>query len=183
MSVAEGVAHLARLARVLGFERGQPGGDRARELVREGYASLSAQWEGARPRVFVAIWNDPIMTANARTFLGSVIEAAGGETVFSERDRKFPLAADLGAGAEKPDRAGDRDTRYPRVTLDEVRTRGVDVVLLPDEPYAFGEVDADRFRTELGCRVELVSGKDLTWSGARAIEAASRVRAWIHGAH
>ena len=45
-----------------------------------------------------------------------------------------------------PERVGSRDTRYPRVTLDEVVARQPEVVLLPDEPHAFTEADAEVFR-------------------------------------
>jgi ABC-type Fe3+-hydroxamate transport system substrate-binding protein len=64
-----------------------------------------------------------------------------------------------------PVSAGD-DARYPRATLAEVRSASPRVVLLPDEPYAFEEVDADVFRA---CSVDVVrcSGQPLFWWGPR----------------
>lgn len=181
---SEGVAHVARLARLLGFEQGAEGPEakRARELVRDAYRALPEPPTAGGPRVFVAIWDEPLMTANDETFLASVIEAAGGENVFATRKRLFPLTADLGSGpAYPPERTEGKDTRYPRVTLEEVRAARPDVVLLPDEPFAFGAEHAERFRRALGCRVELVDGKDLTWYGVRAVEGLDRVRAWVGG--
>ena len=45
----------------------------------------------------------------------------GAESVFADRLRRYPLAADLrGQPAGDP---GQRDVRHPRVTLDEVAAR------------------------------------------------------------
>src|SRR5256885_16500206 len=71
----------------------------------------------------------------------------GGENVFAERQRLYPLAADLGQAVPRP--AGTRDTRYPRVALDEVVKRAPRIVLLPDEPHPFSERDAEVFRAAL----------------------------------
>ena len=56
------------------------------------------------------------------------------------RKRRYPLEADLGREVEQE--AGERDTRYPRVTLQEILRADPEMILLPDEPFAF--VDAHR---------------------------------------
>jgi len=167
--VEQGVAHLARLARILGVEQTE----RARELIRRGYA-------GARPaeltrRAFVPIWMDPLMTLNADTFGSDVLAHAGVANAFGDRMRLYPLAADLGKSA--PQDASGRDVRYPRVSLDEVRARGAELLVLPDEPHAFSDADEAVLREALaGARVVRVSGKDLFWYGAWTIEAIDRLR-------
>lgn len=58
--------------------------------------------------------------------------------------------------------------RYPR--LDEGLLLAPQVVLLPSEPYAFGEDDAPAARQAFGADravVELVDGQALTWHGPR----------------
>ncbi|HYZ90572.1 MAG TPA: helical backbone metal receptor, partial [Myxococcales bacterium] len=112
--VAEGLAHLARLARILGVEDG------SRELLRRGLAALRALESDPRPAVpaFVPIWMEPLMTINQDTFIHDALALAGGRNVFANRERRYPLQADLGGAEPRP--AGERDTRYPRVTLDEV---------------------------------------------------------------
>jgi hypothetical protein len=83
-----------------------------------------------------------------------------------------------------PEKVGDRDTRYPRVTLDEVTSRAPDLVLLPDEPHPFSQEDAQVFRAlprPGASRVVQVSGKDLCWYGARSVEGIARVRTLIAG--
>ncbi len=120
------------------------------------------------------------MTFDERTFASDVLRWAGAENVFTDRARRYPLAADL--GAKDPVDPGDRDTRYPRMTLHELRERQPDILLLPDEPYAFGAKDGDDLREAFGSqpvRVRAVDGKDLFWYGVRVPDAVARVRALL----
>ena len=166
--VEQGVAHLARLARILGVEQTA----RARELIRRGYA-VARPAELTR-RAFVPIWMDPLMTLNADTFGSDVLAHAGVANAFGDRMRLYPLAADLGKSA--PQDASGRDVRYPRVSLDEVRARGAELLVLPDEPHAFSDADEAVVREALaGARVVRVSGKDLFWYGAWTIDALDRL--------
>ncbi len=132
-----------------------------------------------RPRVFVAIWRDPWMTVNGDTYIGDLIETCGGENIFRDRVRRFPLAADVGQAA--PRETASHDTRYPRVSLDEAAARSPDVILLPDEPYPFAAHDADELRALpalRGARVHLIDGTLVSWYGVRtgrAIETISKL--------
>ena len=214
--VADGVAHLARLARVLDVAAHEP----ARSLIRRGYElrdralprrrreestpPAGSPWEppsrssrpkielspraerppraartdDGRPRAFVPIWMDPLMTLNADTFGSDVLEQVGVANVFGDRLRLYPLAADL--GKTTPQDASGRDVRYPRVTLDEVAAHEPELVLLPDEPYAFSDRDAAIFAERLpAARVVRVSGKDLFWYGAWTIDAIDRLAAQL----
>ncbi|TMA25539.1 MAG: ABC transporter substrate-binding protein [Deltaproteobacteria bacterium] len=168
-TVADGLAHLARLARILEID--------ARELLRRGYRALGLP--GQPPlRAFVPIWMNPLMTVNAATFISDMLRLAGGENVFADRDRRYPLTADQGRAVPSP--AGDRDTRYPRISLAEVVERGPQVLLLPDEPHPFSESDAEVFRAALpSAKVILCDGRDLMWYGARSVEGLPRLRALI----
>ena len=208
--VADGIAHLARLARVLDVGEREP----AHELIRRGYAlrdratirrrpettpPAGSPWEvppvrpsrpklertprpeDGRPRAFVPIWMDPLMTLNADTFGSDVLAQVGVLNVFGERLRLYPLAADLGKMA--PQDASGRDVRYPRITLDEVKARDPELVILPDEPYAFSDADAAVFAALLpAARIVRVSGKDLFWYGAWSIDAIDRLAAELAAA-
>jgi ABC-type Fe3+-hydroxamate transport system substrate-binding protein len=170
-SVAEGIAHLARLSLMLSVHEDPAVVD----LLRRGYR-VSALPKPERPlRTFVPIWMDPLMTVNAETFIHDALSLAGGANVFADRVRRYPLQADLGTLPASP--AGERDTRYPRVTLEEVRERSPDLVLLPDEPHPFSENDAEVLRKALPrARMAFCSGRDLSWYGARSIEGIPRLR-------
>jgi ABC-type Fe3+-hydroxamate transport system substrate-binding protein len=173
---ADGIAHFARLARI--FRRDQD--PAVRELLRRGYAVIrdaEAHAAAVPPvRVFCPIWMKPLMTIHGATFMSDVLELAGAENVFADRARRYPLAADLGTA--QPIAPEGRDTRYPRVTLDEVVARRPEVVLLPDEPHPFTEEDAAVFR-ERGLATTFTSGKDLCWYGARTIEGLPRAQALV----
>jgi ABC-type Fe3+-hydroxamate transport system substrate-binding protein len=170
--VEQGLAHLARLARIFGVHDREP----VRSLIRRGYALGGAAAGG--PHAFVPIWMDPVMTLNADTFGSDVLAHVGVGNAFGDRLRLYPLAADLGKTAAQ-DAAG-RDVRYPRVTFDEVRAREPQLVILPDEPHAFSAADEARIRGELpGVRIVRVVGKDLFWYGAWTIDAIDRLTAQL----
>jgi ABC-type Fe3+-hydroxamate transport system substrate-binding protein len=126
-------------------------------------------------RVFVPIWLDPLMTFNQDTYMHDLLRVCGGVNVFADRQRRYPLKADLGEDdaypADDPRIAG-KDTRYPRVTLQEVTEAQPDVILLPSEPFEFTEahipifasLDVPAARNE---RITLVEGSLLTWHGTR----------------
>jgi ABC-type Fe3+-hydroxamate transport system substrate-binding protein len=192
--VADGIAHLARLAVVLGHA-GDTSGP-ARDLVARAYravhaasARVEASPSSSPPvRAFVPIWMDPLMTVNGQTFISDVLAFAGAENVFADRERRYPLAADLGDAAPlPPERLGDRDVRYPRVTLDEVAARRPDLILLPDEPHPFTEADAAIFRSldvpaaQRG-QVVFCDGKDLMWYGARSVSGLARIAEIVEAA-
>ena len=127
-------------------------------------------------RVFVPIWFNPLMTFNADTYAHDLLRVCGGTNVFGERERQYPLAADLGEAepyaADDPRIAG-RDRRYPRVTVEEVEAAQPDMILLPSEPFSFTAEHIPFFR-ELSTPAQnrnngiiLVDGSLLTWHGTR----------------
>jgi ABC-type hemin transport system substrate-binding protein len=195
--VADGIAHMAKLARIFRVEKDE----RVRVLCKQGYEAVR-EAEAVRKttpgiRTFCPIWMDPLMTINEATFIHDMLRLAGAENVFADRERRYPLAADLGAAdleaadlgkgrALSPEKVEGRDTRYPRITMAEVEARAPELVLLPDEPHPFSEADADVFRaqrTPAAKRRAIVrtSGKDLCWYGARSVEGIGRVRALVEG--
>lgn len=166
--VDQGIGHLARLARILGVSD-QP---HARDLIKRCYELPPPPPQALR--AFVPIWMDPLMTLNADTFGSDVLARVGIGNAFGDRPRLYPLAADLGKSA--PQDAAGRDVRYPRITVEEIRARGADVVILPDEPYVFSDADEAVFRDALPrARIVRVSGKDLFWYGAWSVDALPRL--------
>jgi len=173
-TVAEGLAHVRALAALFPELELEP-------LLEEAEARLArhaAAERGDGLPTFFPIWMDPLMTANSGAFLSDVLELSGGRDVFPDRARRYPLRADLGLRPAVS--APGRDTRYPRVTLDEVDARRPRLVLLPDEPHEFSPSDAAVFEA-LACRPEVrfVDGKAFMWYGLRALEALDEVAALI----
>jgi ABC-type Fe3+-hydroxamate transport system substrate-binding protein len=165
-------------------------GDRAAAMRLE-TLEITVDWAEAalgerQPKAcFCPIWEDATsdgqpwwMTFNHQTYAHDVLRLAGGENVFGGRARRYPLGADL--GTEAPQDPGERDTRYPRLTLDEARAADPEVILLPSEPFPFTERHLDVFRTRLEGtraaqqgRILLVDGSLLTWHGTRLGKALS----------
>lgn len=188
-TVSAGLGHLARLARTLGLDGGT---EPARSVIAAAYHAQReslALTEKARPvRAFCPIWMDPLMTIHGATFISDVLALVGAENVFADRERRYPLAADVAGAPPLPsERVAGRDVRYPRVTLDEIVAHQPELVLLPDEPHPFTEADAAVFRglaipAAKSGNVVFCDGKDLMWYGARSTEGLGRLRALVDAA-
>lgn len=129
-------------------------------------------------RIFCPIWREEqdgqpwYMTCNAETYTSDLLSVFGSENVFASRQRRYPLAADL-KNESGEDPAG-RDTRYPRVSPEEIRAAQPEMILLPNEPFAFGANHLAELKTLLAetpaaqnGRIHLVDGSLLTWPGTR----------------
>ncbi len=98
------------------------------------------------PRVAVAVWRDPWMVVGRDTFTGDVLRRLGAVHAF----------------------AGAAD-RYPHVDVADLDRSGLDLVLLPDEPYVFTPHDGPEAFDRVPTR--LVSGRLLTWYGPSLVHA------------
>jgi len=130
-------------------------------------------------RYFCPIWyghtqeNIPwLMTFNRKTYSSDLLQILGGENVFADRERRFPLEADLGIAS--PEEPGERDTRYPRLGFNDVQIAQPDLIVLPDEPFEFGEQHRKLFQEQIPDvpavsknRIYLVDGSLITWHGTR----------------
>ncbi len=117
-------------------------------------AEIECATTGRTPaRVFCPIWRNPYMTINRDTFVNDMLRVSGGENIFLNHSK-----------------------RYPTVTLGEVAARNPEVILLPDEPFPFGEKHLAEFRAlgEIPAvragRLHLLDGKVLSWYGPRISE-------------
>jgi ABC-type Fe3+-hydroxamate transport system substrate-binding protein len=108
-------------------------------------------------RVVVPVWRDPWMVVGSRTFTGDLIARLGLRNAF----------------ADHPD-------RYPRLELSALTGIAPDLVLLPDEPYAFTAVDGPEAFPDVPAA--LVSGRDLTWYGPSLAGARATLLAQITSA-
>ena len=181
--VRESLASIETLARLLGVESA-PALDATRAAVSRALGSTTPR-STTPVRVFVPIWMDPLMTFDGHTFASDLLELVGAENVFADRPRRYPLAADRGTATPlAPERTVGRDTRYPRITLDEIVGRAPELVLLPSEPHVFSEADADVFRqlpipAARNGRIVFADGMDLFWYGTRLATSIDRLAALV----
>lgn len=112
------------------------------------------------------------MTFNQDTYCNDLLAQMGASNIFTDRLRQYPLAADLGQAEPQP--ASGRDTRYPRVRLQEVLDGQPEIILLPSEPFAFNEKHQQQIQEWMADtpavrsgRVHQVDGSLITWHGTR----------------
>ncbi|MFI7441553.1 helical backbone metal receptor [Nonomuraea indica] len=134
---------------------------RACRTGRPGWVERAEQvWRapagGPRRTAVVPIWRRPWMVVGRDTFTGDVLARLGVDNLY----------------------AGHAE-RYPKVPLPELVARSPDLVVLPDEPYAFSADDGPECFPDLRC--VLVSGRDLTWYGPSLVEARARLEAALAG--
>jgi ABC-type Fe3+-hydroxamate transport system substrate-binding protein len=107
-------------------------------------------WAGPVPaaaaRVAVPIWREPWMVVGRDTFTGDLLARLGLANAYA-----------------------DAAERYPTVDAAELDAAGLDLVLLPDEPYVFTADDGPEAFPRT--RTQLVSGRLLTWYGPSLVEA------------
>lgn len=101
----------------------------------------------------VPIWRRPWMALGRDTFAGDMLARLG-------------VANALAGNAE----------RYPRIDLDTLPP--YDLVVLPDEPYAFGPADGPE--AFAGTETRCVSGRHLTWYGPSLAEAPTVLRRQLY---
>jgi len=125
-----------------------------------------------RPKVFCPIWRDPWMTIARDTYIHDMIQLCGGENLFAD-----PPRAEEEGGVKLGSPTRERgDRRYPIVDLDAALAAQPDVILLPDEPYAFDSWDVRRLsRSDTPAarsgRIHLIDGTLVSWYGPRIAEA------------
>jgi ABC-type Fe3+-hydroxamate transport system substrate-binding protein len=103
----------------------------------------STPYDGPRRRAVIPIWRRPWMALGRETFAGDLLQKLGVDNVL----------------AESPE-------RYPKIDLAALPE--YDLVVLPDEPYAFSPEDGPEvFERPAYC----VSGRHLTWYGPSLVEA------------
>ncbi len=127
-------------------------------------AAAEAAWRDVRPPAagrgrpaVVPVWRRPWMVLGRDTFAGDLLARLGVDNVY----------------------AGHAE-RYPRMPLPRLRESGAELVVLPDEPYAFAADDGPEAFP--GMPAALVSGRHLTWYGPSLAEAPRVLGAALHGA-
>lgn len=115
--------------------------------IETGFSQLPSPATGIRCAYF--IWKDPYMTTGGDTFINDMLTRCGLQNIYAHQ------------------------SRYPVITLDELKAAECELVLLSSEPYPFKEKHLAEIQTALpGARVMLVDGEMFSWYGSRLIKAA-----------
>ncbi|HKL38056.1 MAG TPA: helical backbone metal receptor [Bacteroidales bacterium] len=120
------------------------------EKIREGFRQL----DHIPPDIIRAaylVWNNPLYTINANTFIHDMLKRCGIVNIFA-----------------------DKAVSYPVITEKELRERKPDFLFLPSEPYTFKEKDVRNFsRIVPKAEIKRVDGEYFTWYGSHLVDAPS----------
>lgn len=131
------------MIQALGQVTGMEG--RANKLVEEIIQGFNDLNKANKPRrVAYFIWRNPWMTVGNDTFIHSMIQTIGWQNVFAH------------------------ETRYPELSLDQLKEYNPELVLLSSEPFPFKEQHIAEVRSVLpDAEVKLVDGEMFSWYGSR----------------
>jgi ABC-type Fe3+-hydroxamate transport system substrate-binding protein len=96
-------------------------------------------------KVAYFIWKNPLMVVGKDTFVDKLLSLNKFENVFKE-------------------------SRYPETTLEKVKEKNPDLLLLSSEPFPFQEKHKEFF-SELNIEMKLVDGEYFSWYGSRLVKA------------
>ena len=151
-TVPAGLASLRRMLAACGLP--DPGWLTEAEAV---WAQLGQVPARARRTAVIPIWRRPWMVVGRDTFTGDVLSRLGVDNLFA-----------------------DAAERYPKVALTALRDARPELVVLPNEPYAFSAADGPEAFP--GVPAALVSGRHLTWYGPSLAQAPAVLGAQLDAA-
>jgi len=93
------------------------------------------------------IWKDPYMVAANQTFINEMMKYCGLQNVFSDQ------------------------TRYPEISLNELKKYKSELILLSSEPYPFKEKHKEEIQKIFPeIKIELTDGEMFSWYGNRLLK-------------
>lgn len=116
--------------------------------IQAAFDQLKPPPTSAAPRTAYLIWKDPYMTVGGDTFIHDMLTRSGFKNIFGTH------------------------SRYPEITLEELKAAAVELLLLSSEPYPFQEKHIKTLQAELpGTRIMLADGEYFSWYGSRLLGA------------
>ena len=125
--------------------------DKATTLIEEiKHAFINLTPITNSPKVCYLIWQKPYMSIGNDTYIHDMLDICGFESICKDQ------------------------SRYPALTLDEVKTSKPDFVFLSSEPFPFKQQHIDELQLELPeSKILLVDGEYFSWYGSRMVGAAA----------
>ncbi len=150
-TIEEGLAMIHEVGKLVGREAKA---DSMVQQIAQGFAALKKN--AAPKRVAYFIWRKPWMCAGGDTFISDMISKMGWTNVLADK------------------------MRYPEITLEELKNKAIDVVLLSSEPYPFKDTHIAEIKATLPqAEVKLVDGEMMSWYGSRMLLAVDYVKGLI----
>jgi len=99
-------------------------------------------------RAAYLIWQNPYLTTGSDTFINDMLMRCGLKNIFSDQ------------------------LRYPSITIEELKNRNCELLLLSSEPFPFKQKHIDELQQQLpSTKIILVNGEMFSWYGSRLMVA------------
>jgi ABC-type Fe3+-hydroxamate transport system substrate-binding protein len=111
------------------------------------FSKLKGETKGKR--CVYLIWNNPMMTINGDTYIHDLIVRSGLQNCFEHL----------------------KNSRYPIIRADDLKTSNPDILLLSSEPFPFSEKHKKYFQDILpNAQIVIVDGEMFSWYGSRLLK-------------
>lgn len=128
--------------------------------ILDGFTRLSFPPGHRQPNTAYLIWRNPYMSVGRDTFIHDMLTRCGFQNVFADR------------------------TRYPEISMEDLRLKNTALILLSSEPYPFREQHIAEIRHALPhASIELVDGEMFSWYGSRLCNAPSYFKQLLQTLH
>lgn len=117
-----------------------------------------------RPRVFWEVFDAPLMTAGPATFIGQLIELAGGTNIFSDVEESWPQISHEALLERNPEVLMSSDSHGEKFTVEQVKSR-----------TGWGELTAVKSE-----RIYLFDGDTVSRPGPRIVDALELMAAALY---
>ena len=105
-----------------------------------------------RKNVAYFIWRNPFLVAGKNTFINDMLDRCGFNNVF----------------------ASDELSRYPEVTLEQIKKSNPEIILLSSEPFPFKDGHIKELQVICpNAKILIVDGEMFSWYGSRLLQAPS----------
>ena len=114
--------------------------------IRENFSQLVTH--NSKLKTAYLIWQNPYMTVGGDTFIHSMLEAAGFTNLYGDK------------------------TRYPEITMEEIKSIEPELLFLSSEPFPFKQKQVEEMKKQgFKGQVVLVDGEMFSWYGSRLLKA------------
>ena len=122
--------------------------------VRKSFSTLQTN---LNINVCYLIWKDPYMSIGNDTFINDLLKCCGLHNVF------------------------ENEERYPTVTIEQIKEKKPEYILLSSEPFPFKQKHIDEINTLIpNAKVLLVDGEMFSWYGSRLLFSAAYFKELIN---
>jgi ABC-type Fe3+-hydroxamate transport system substrate-binding protein len=119
--------------------------------IKNGFDAI-AQQQKRKYKTAYLIWKDPYMAAGGDTFINDMLVLSGFQNILADQ------------------------TRYPEITIEQLKEKHTELALLSSEPYPFKQKHIEEIRAALPeVKIILADGEIFSWYGSRMQYAAGYI--------